>query len=113
MVQKNSKGEQKFPRSDTIQGPDIDIEAALTESWKHHYTSVLRALGVEDAEHGLNKKDIEARTQEYGPNQLEGGDEISIFKIILHQIANAMTLVSLSRPFALSRLDLASDVSEF
>lgn len=86
--------DDKFPRSDTVQGPDIDIEEALNGAWQHHYTSVLRALGVEDAEHGLNKKDIEARRQQYGPNQLEGGDEISVWKIMLHQIANAMTLVS-------------------
>lgn len=87
------KEEKFFPRSDTVQGPDISIDEALEGAWQHHYTSVLRALGVEDAEHGLNKKDIEARRQEYGPNQLEGGDEISIWTIMLHQIANAMTLV--------------------
>ena len=86
--------EDKFPRSDTVQGPDISIDEALSSAWQHHYTSVLRALGIEDAEHGLNKKDIESRRQEYGQNQLEGGDEISIWKIMLHQIANAMTLVS-------------------
>lgn len=93
-----NKKDEKFPRSDTVQGPDISVEDALTAAWQHHYTSVLRSLGVEDAEHGLNKKDIEARRQQYGPNQLEGGDEISIFKIALHQIANAMTLVSLPQP---------------
>ncbi|CBQ71963.1 probable ENA2-Plasma membrane P-type ATPase [Sporisorium reilianum SRZ2] len=87
------KKQDKFPRSDTVQGPDISIDDALGAAWQHHYTSVLRALGVEDAEHGLNKKDIESRRQEYGQNQLEGGDEISIWKIMLHQIANAMTLV--------------------
>ncbi|GAC76706.1 Ca2+ transporting ATPase [Moesziomyces antarcticus T-34] len=85
--------EEKFPRSDTIQGPDIPIEDALESAWQFHYTSVMRALGVEDAEHGLNKRDIESRRQQYGPNQLEGGDEISVWKIALHQIANAMTLV--------------------
>lgn len=91
-----NKKEDKFPRSDTVQGPDIDIEDALGAAWQHHHTSVLRALGVEDPEHGLNKKDIEARRQQYGSNQLEGGDEISIWKIMLHQVANAMTLVSLN-----------------
>ncbi|KAJ1029565.1 hypothetical protein NDA13_002811 [Ustilago tritici] len=88
-----NKEDEKFPRSDTVQGPDIDIEDVLGAAWQHHYTSVLRALGVEKPEHGLNQKDIKARRQEYGPNQLEGGDEISIWKIMLHQIANAMTLV--------------------
>jgi magnesium-transporting ATPase (P-type) len=92
MVQKK---EDRFPRSDTVQGPDITLEEALTEAWRHHYTSVLRALGVEDYEHGLNKKDVQSRLQEYGANQLEGGDDISLFKIIMHQIVNAMTLVSL------------------
>lgn len=87
------KKEDKFPRSDTVQGPDISIEDALEAAWQHHYTSVMRALGVEDAEHGLNKKDIESRRQEFGQNMLEGGDEISIWKIMAHQIANAMTLV--------------------
>ncbi|TKY87147.1 hypothetical protein EX895_003824 [Sporisorium graminicola] len=88
-----AKQEDRFPRSDTVQGPDISIDEALSGAWQHHYTSVMRALGVEDAEHGLNKNDIESRRQEYGQNQLEGGDEISIWKIMLHQIANAMTLV--------------------
>ncbi|SNX83128.1 probable ENA2 - Plasma membrane P-type ATPase [Melanopsichium pennsylvanicum] len=88
-----NKKQDKFPRSDTVQGPEITVDEALEAAWQHHYTSVIRAMGVDDPEHGLNQKDIESRRQQYGSNQLEGGDEISIWKIMIHQIANAMTLV--------------------
>ena len=75
-------------------GPDIDISEALNKSYNYPIASVLRALGIEDTDHGLNDSVVTSRKEEFGPNQLEGSDEISIFRIMLNQIANAMTLVS-------------------
>ncbi|PWN53615.1 putative ENA2-plasma membrane P-type ATPase [Violaceomyces palustris] len=72
---------------------EISVVDALTGAWKFPRGSVLKALGIDDPEHGLNNSEISTRKQEYGPNQLEGGDEISILKIMLNQVANAMTLV--------------------
>ena len=47
-----------------------------------------------DAENGLSKSEAEARKAIYGPNELEGGGGTSPVKILIHQVANALTLVS-------------------
>ncbi|EPQ27813.1 uncharacterized protein PFL1_04558 [Pseudozyma flocculosa PF-1] len=78
---------------DSGDGPEISMSDALTRSYAYPMSSVLRALGVQDTDHGLDDSTVAGRKQEFGPNQLEGSDEISIFNIIMHQIANAMTLV--------------------
>lgn len=85
----------KFPRSNTIsnapQGP-IDAEEAQNRAYLYPIQPVLDAF-QSDAQKGLNEKEAESRISQYGENMLEGGDDISLWKIFLHQIANAMTLV--------------------
>ncbi|KAN0064317.1 P-type ATPase [Thecaphora frezii] len=78
---------------DSGNGPEITMSEALTHSYRYPASSVLKALGIDDTNHGLNDSTVAGRKEEFGPNQLEGSDEISMFNIIVHQIANAMTLV--------------------
>lgn len=85
----------KFPRSNTIsnapQGP-IDADEAQRRAYLYPVQPVLDAL-QSDAQKGLSERDIEARLAQYGENMLDGGDDISLWRIFVHQIANAMTLV--------------------
>jgi Na+-exporting ATPase len=59
------------------------------------YGDVLRELAV-DPDEGLTLEEAKRRLQQYGPNELEGGEGVSMVKIVIRQIANAMILVSLS-----------------
>jgi Na+-exporting ATPase len=92
---KKEKTEDKFPRSTTIsdapQGP-IDAQEALQRAHLYPVHVILEALNA-DAKKGLQEKEIESRLLEYGENVLDGGDDISLWKIFVHQVANAMTLV--------------------
>jgi magnesium-transporting ATPase (P-type) len=57
------------------------------------YDAVLRELSV-DSEEGLTMAEAKKRLSQYGPNELEGGEGVSLVKIVIRQIANAMMLVS-------------------
>lgn len=97
------KKEKSFPRSDTIsnapQGP-IDAEEAIKRAYMYPIEPVLSAL-ESNAQKGLKENDIASRREKYGPNELDGGEEISIAKIFFRQVANAMTL-TLILAFAVS-----------
>ena len=56
------------------------------------YTAILQELSV-NSEEGLTTADAKNRLSQYGPNQLEGGEGVSLIKIVIRQIANAMMLV--------------------
>ncbi|KAJ5268707.1 hypothetical protein N7505_004465 [Penicillium chrysogenum] len=56
------------------------------------YTAVLEQLST-DADDGLASAEARSRLETYGHNRLEEGEGISIGKILLRQIANAMMLV--------------------
>ncbi|KAI9042341.1 cation-translocating P-type ATPase [Aspergillus affinis] len=56
------------------------------------YEDVLRELSV-NSEEGLTNAEVKQRLSKYGPNELEGGEGVSMVKIIIRQIANAMMLV--------------------
>lgn len=57
-----------------------------------------RELSV-DPEEGLTSTDAKARLDKYGHNELQGGEGVSMVKIVIRQIANAMMLVC-SPPFS-------------
>lgn len=57
------------------------------------YEDVLRELSVNPDE-GLTTAEVKQRLSQYGPNELEGGEGVSMVKIVIRQIANAMMLVS-------------------
>ncbi|KAL4872128.1 hypothetical protein BDV12DRAFT_193920 [Aspergillus spectabilis] len=56
------------------------------------YEDILGELKV-DAEEGLTTAEAKKRLDLYGPNELEGGEGVSLAKIVIRQIANAMMLV--------------------
>ncbi|KAL4781329.1 hypothetical protein BJX76DRAFT_350269 [Aspergillus varians] len=56
------------------------------------YDDTLRELKV-DSEEGLPTSEAKNRLELYGPNQLDGGEGVSLAKIVIRQIANAMMLV--------------------
>lgn len=53
------------------------------------------------ADDGLTAEEAKRRLEQYGPNQLEEGEGVSVIKIIIRQVANAMMLVKppISLPF--------------
>ncbi|KAL4976447.1 hypothetical protein BDW66DRAFT_166418 [Aspergillus desertorum] len=53
---------------------------------------ILRELKV-NSEEGLTAAEAKKRLELYGPNELEGGEGVSLAKIVIRQIANAMMLV--------------------
>lgn len=81
-------GAQKKQSSDNSQALSQPAHAL-------RYEDVLRELAV-DPDQGLTVGEAKRRLQHYGPNELEGGEGVSIVKIVIRQIANAMMLVSLS-----------------
>lgn len=61
------------------------------------YNAVLSQLAT-DPDEGLTGGEAKQRLEQYGQNLLEGGEEVSIIKIVIRQIANAMMLVRTSCP---------------
>lgn len=65
------------------------------------YELVLQELGTRIDE-GLTKDEAARRMQQYGPNKLDEGEGVSLLKILVRQVANAMMLVkrpTYSSPF--------------
>ncbi|BCS21071.1 cation-translocating P-type ATPase [Aspergillus puulaauensis] len=56
------------------------------------YELVLQELGTRTDE-GLTKDEAARRLQQYGPNKLDEGEGVSLLKILVRQVANAMMLV--------------------
>ncbi|KAA8643753.1 cation-translocating P-type ATPase [Aspergillus tanneri] len=57
-----------------------------------HFETVIHELSVSSDE-GLTSAEVKKRLDQYGPNELEGGEGVSMIKIVIRQIANAMMLV--------------------
>lgn len=56
------------------------------------YKNVIEELGTA-LDEGLTPEDASHRLQLYGPNKLDEGEGVSVIKIFLRQVANAMMLV--------------------
>ena len=54
-----------------------------------------------DTMHGLTSAEAKARHEKFGNNDLGDADGVQPLKIIIAQVANAMTLVSFDCPFPL------------
>ena len=56
------------------------------------YEAVIKELttGIDE---GLNPEEASCRLQQYGPNKLDEGEGVSVVKILIRQVANAMMLV--------------------
>jgi len=57
------------------------------------FEQVLEKLSV-DHNAGLSIEEAKARKAKYGLNQLDEGPGVQPFRILVHQVANALTLVS-------------------
>lgn len=68
---------------------DLDVPAHTLP-----FEDVLQKLSV-NHETGLSDDEAKKRKVMYGPNQLDEGPGVQPFRILVHQIANALTLVSI------------------
>lgn len=59
------------------------------------HQEVVKEIGA-NSDDGLTASDAQARLTEYGPNELGNAKSVSPAKILIKQVANAMTLVSVS-----------------
>lgn len=56
------------------------------------YDVVIRELNTH-LDDGLSEDEARRRLQQYGPNKLDEGEGVSVVKILVRQVANAMMLV--------------------
>ncbi|KAJ6092391.1 hypothetical protein N7467_004360 [Penicillium canescens] len=56
------------------------------------FTDVIKELGT-NSDDGLTSGEVKQRLEKYGENMLEGDEGVSLAKIVIRQIANAMMLV--------------------
>lgn len=56
------------------------------------YEAVIKALNTR-LDEGLALDEASHRLQKYGPNKLDEGEGLSVVKILVRQVANAMMLV--------------------
>ena len=56
------------------------------------YENVLKELDTK-LDDGITTDEAKRRLQQYGPNKLDEGEGISLVKILVRQVANAMMLV--------------------
>jgi P-type Na+/K+ transporter len=57
------------------------------------FEDVVQKLEVQP-DSGLSDSHVKTRKEMYGPNQLDEGPGVQPFRILVHQVANALTLVS-------------------
>jgi len=57
------------------------------------FEQVLKLLNADPVQ-GLSKAELETRRGTYGDNALEEGPGVQPWRILVHQVANALTLVS-------------------
>ncbi|MBN0049353.1 hypothetical protein JS756_35990, partial [Streptomyces actuosus] len=73
---------------DTISGGSPLHQPAHTLT----YEAVIKELGTQ-LDDGLTPDEASRRLQQYGPNKLDEGEGVSVLKILVRQVANAMMLV--------------------
>ncbi|KAI9925364.1 hypothetical protein MW887_006292 [Aspergillus wentii] len=64
------------------------------------FETVVKQLSTQ-IDDGLAPEEASRRLQQYGPNKLDEGEGVSVLKILVRQVANAMMLVK--RPTKLLR----------
>jgi Na+-exporting ATPase len=78
-----------------VKGSPADITQQPLSQPAHSlsFEDVIRELGT-NSDDGLTTAEVKERLQKYGENMLEGDEGVSLAKIVIRQIANAMMLVS-------------------
>lgn len=88
MAEKQSaEAEKKGPSGLSLPAHCLTAEATVQELGTH-------------TDYGITTEEAKKRLDSYGPNQLEEGEGVSVIKILIRQIANAMMLVK--RPISLT-----------
>jgi magnesium-transporting ATPase (P-type) len=73
---------------------DGEVKVALeTPAHSLSFEEVIKRLNT-DSEQGLSESEVKKRNDVYGENMLEEGPGVQPMKILVHQVANALTLVS-------------------
>ncbi|KAJ5484875.1 Sodium transport ATPase 2 [Penicillium diatomitis] len=92
-MSKDTKQNQATQSPSADKSQDASSQYYLSKP-AHSLTSdaVLQELET-NLEDGLNESDVQQRIEKYGENVLEGDEGISIAKIFIRQIANAMILI--------------------
>jgi len=67
-------------------------EEALSYAHRYDGESVVAAL-ESHSENGLSASEAKSRHQQYGSNELQSSEGVSALRILINQVANAMTLV--------------------
>ncbi|CAG8894313.1 unnamed protein product [Penicillium salamii] len=81
-----SQEREKGSPADTTQQPLSQPAHSLS------FEDVITELGT-NSDDGLTSADVKQRLEKYGENMLEGDEGVSLAKIVIRQIANAMMLV--------------------
>lgn len=80
--------------SDTEKGSLADnIQPLSQPAHSLSYEDAIKELGT-NSDDGLTSAEVKQRLEKYGENMLEGDEGVSLAKIVIRQIANAMMLVS-------------------
>lgn len=80
--------------SDTEKGSLADnIQPLSQPAHSLSYEDAIKQLGT-NSDDGLTSAEVKQRLEKYGENMLEGDEGVSLAKIVIRQIANAMMLVS-------------------
>jgi P-type Na+/K+ transporter len=101
----------KLPRTTTGNTSNTAVSQGLP--FKPHTSTsikVIQALNT-DVDHGLTERDAMERLGVYGPNRLKPPKRPSVYRIIVRQVANAMTVVLSELYEATLRLVAAMAVS--
>jgi Na+-exporting ATPase len=75
------------------QGPNETQQLLSQPAHSLTFTDVIKELGT-NSDDGLTSGEVKQRLEKYGENMLEGEEGVSLAKIVIRQIANAMMLVS-------------------
>lgn len=80
--------------SNTEKGAPVDNLQPLSQpAHSLSYEDAIKQLGT-NSDDGLTSAEVKQRLDNYGENMLEGDEGVSLAKIVIRQIANAMMLVS-------------------
>ncbi|KAJ5984832.1 hypothetical protein N7522_012028 [Penicillium canescens] len=79
-------------RAEKGQGPNETQQPLSQPAHSLTFTDVIKELGT-NSDDGLTSGEVKQRLEKYGENMLEGDEGVSLAKIVIRQIANAMMLV--------------------
>jgi Na+-exporting ATPase len=86
--------QERAQTKDSQSSNDATSQSCLSQpAHSLSFEAVIRELGT-NSDDGLTSAEVKERLEKYGQNILEGDEGVSIAKIFIRQVANAMMLVS-------------------